>query len=97
LFTEPASQRELSPMYFDTLNKKQMEEYSSCLLQMVVKNDGLPNFTTTSTRSSVNGINSKDIAHGLLLSCACELNPMTIITATKSLLRCFILKILITI
>jgi hypothetical protein len=62
---------------------------------MVVKNDGLPNFTTTSTRSSVNGINSKD-SHG----CYClvrELNPMTIITATKSLLRCFILKILITI
>jgi hypothetical protein len=47
-----------------------MEEYSSCLLlQMVVKNDGLPNFTTTSTRSSVNGINSKDIAMVVTVLC----------------------------
>jgi hypothetical protein len=36
----------------------------------------------------------KDRAHGLLLSCACELKPITIIAATKILLRCFILDFL---
>jgi hypothetical protein len=44
---------------------------------------------STTTSPSVYGINSKEIAHGLLLSCV-RLNPITIITATKSLLRCFI-------
>jgi hypothetical protein len=74
-----------------------MEEYSSFTAN-VGKNDVCPIFYHHQhLLVSVNGINSKDIAHGLLLSCACELNPMTIITATKSLLRCFILKILITI
>jgi hypothetical protein len=33
-------------------------------------------------------------AQGLLLSCAWEFNPITIITVTKILLRCFILNFL---
>jgi hypothetical protein len=62
---------------------------------MVEKNVDLAIMSSTSTALVSTVLTQRD-AHGLLLSCAWELNPITIITATKSLLRCFILNFLIT-
>jgi hypothetical protein len=68
-------------MYFDTLNET--DGRTSCLLlQMVVKMTVCP-ILPPPALVLVSTALTQGYSHGLLLSCACELNPMTIITATK--------------